>query len=67
MPLFCAHGVRETIIPKNLHHLEATPQTIHWGYFDLGSLRPGAEESKAATSSRPSRSCSIMPATIPTC
>ena len=34
MPLFCTHGVRETIIPKNLHHLEATPQTIHWGYFD---------------------------------
>jgi len=34
MPLFCAHGVRQTVVPKNLHHLEATPDTIHWGYFD---------------------------------
>ena len=34
MSLLCRHGVRETVIPKALHYLEATPQTIHWGYFD---------------------------------
>ena len=26
--------VRPTIVPGALHHLEALPGTIHWGYFD---------------------------------
>jgi acetamidase/formamidase len=29
-----AKTVRPTIVPGALHHLEALPETIHWGYFD---------------------------------
>lgn len=29
-----AGTVRPTIVPGALHHLEALPETIHWGYFD---------------------------------
>lgn len=35
MALICKHGaVREDTIPGALHRLPATPQTVHWGYFD---------------------------------
>ena len=35
MAFTCASGsVRPTIVPGALHHLEALPDTIHWGYFD---------------------------------
>jgi acetamidase/formamidase len=34
MAFFCKHGVRETINPRALHRLDATPETVHWGYFD---------------------------------
>jgi acetamidase/formamidase len=34
MALICKHGaVREDVQPKALHHLQATPETVHWGYF----------------------------------
>ena len=34
MTLITAHGmVRDTIQPKALHRLRATPETVHWGYF----------------------------------
>ena len=35
MPLICRAGeVRRTVAPGALHHLRATPKTVHWGYFD---------------------------------
>lgn len=35
MALICGGGtVREHTQPGNLHVLAATPQTVHWGYFD---------------------------------
>jgi acetamidase/formamidase len=34
MGLVCEHGgVRQNIKPSALHHLRATPETVHWGYF----------------------------------
>jgi acetamidase/formamidase len=37
MPFICQPGdVRADTAPGALHHLPATPQTIHWGYFDAG-------------------------------
>ena len=34
MALICDHGaVRHDIKPGALHRLDATPETIHWGYF----------------------------------
>jgi hypothetical protein len=35
MALICKEGsTREDTIPTALHQLPATPQTVHWGYFD---------------------------------
>ncbi|WP_454715848.1 acetamidase/formamidase family protein [Caulobacter segnis] len=35
MPFICEPGqTREDIVPGALHCLPATPQTVHWGYFD---------------------------------
>src|ERR1700712_1243608 len=35
MALICSSGeIRPDIKPRSLHHLPATPETIHWGYFD---------------------------------
>nr|WP_295113688.1 acetamidase/formamidase family protein [uncultured Caulobacter sp.] len=35
MPFICDPGqTREDIVPGALHCLKATPQTVHWGYFD---------------------------------
>ncbi|MBO9546343.1 acetamidase/formamidase family protein [Caulobacter sp.] len=35
MPFICEPGqTREDIVPGALHCLKATPQTVHWGYFD---------------------------------
>lgn len=35
MPFICEPGqTRADVIPGALHHLPATPQTVHWGYFD---------------------------------
>jgi acetamidase/formamidase len=35
MPLGHNHAnAREKIVPSALHKLRATPQTVHWGYFD---------------------------------
>ena len=35
MPLICQAGEpRRTIAPGALHPLRATPQSLHWGYFD---------------------------------
>jgi acetamidase/formamidase len=35
MPFICEPGqTRADIVPSALHHLPATPQTVHWGYFD---------------------------------
>ena len=35
MPFFCDDGEsRADTKPGALHHLKATPQTVHWGYFD---------------------------------
>lgn len=37
MPLTTETGqTRPTIVPGAIHHLEALPQTTHWGYFDAG-------------------------------
>ncbi len=34
MALVCKHGeVRDQAKPGALHHLKATPETVHWGYF----------------------------------
>ena len=34
MPFLCEPaGLRPDTKPKALHHLAATPQTVHWGYF----------------------------------
>lgn len=34
MALICTHQAhRHQVRPKALHHLRATPQTVHWGYF----------------------------------
>src|SRR6202051_4241737 len=32
-------GAREKTVPSTLHKIRATPQTIHWGYFNA-SLPP---------------------------
>jgi acetamidase/formamidase len=35
MPFICDHGEsRPDTQPGALHHLKATPNTVHWGYFD---------------------------------
>jgi len=35
MPFICEPGqTRADVVPGALHHLPATPQTVHWGYFD---------------------------------
>jgi len=35
MTLMCdSASARPLVAPKALHHLRATPQTTHWGYFD---------------------------------
>ena len=35
MPFICEAGeLRPDTTPGALHHLRATPQTVHWGYFD---------------------------------
>lgn len=35
MAFICEPGLaRPTILPSTLHHLHATPETVHWGYFD---------------------------------
>ena len=35
MPLICQAGeARRTAAPGALHQLRATPQSVHWGYFD---------------------------------
>lgn len=35
MTFTCSSGtVRPTTVPGTLHHLQALPETIHWGYFD---------------------------------
>lgn len=35
MPFICEPGqTRPDVIPGALHTLKATPQTVHWGYFD---------------------------------
>lgn len=35
MPFICEPGqTREDVVPGALHCLKATPQTVHWGYFD---------------------------------
>ena len=35
MPLICEAGESRTLVqPGALHRLEATPETVHWGYFD---------------------------------
>ena len=35
MPLICeAVEDRPDLVPGALHHLRATPKTVHWGYFD---------------------------------
>jgi acetamidase/formamidase len=40
MPFICEPGqTREDVIPGALHTLKATPQTVHWGYFDP-SIKP---------------------------
>ena len=40
MPFICEPGqVRPDVAPGALHHLKATPETIHWGYFDP-SIKP---------------------------
>ncbi len=65
MPFICEAGEsRPDTQPGALHHLKATPGTVHWGYFDA-ALRPGAHRAAAATSSRPKRS-PTTPATRPT-
>ena len=34
MALICGHGEkRNTVRPGALHNLQATPETVHWGYF----------------------------------
>lgn len=40
MPFICEPGeTRADIVPGALHCLPATPETVHWGYFDP-SIRP---------------------------
>ena len=34
MSLFHHEASRAALTPGALHHLRATPQTVHWGYFD---------------------------------
>jgi acetamidase/formamidase len=35
MPFICEPGqTRADVVPGALHRLSATPQTVHWGYFD---------------------------------
>src|SRR5580658_8461346 len=35
MAFICEPGqVRPDVAPGALHHLKATPKTVHWGYFD---------------------------------
>lgn len=35
MPFICEPGqTRPDVVPGALHTLKATPQTVHWGYFD---------------------------------
>lgn len=35
MPLICNHGeTRTDTDPGAIHRLDATPKTVHWGYFD---------------------------------
>src|ERR1700677_1571283 len=35
MAFICEVGeTRPDTLPGALHHLKATPQTVHWGYFD---------------------------------
>lgn len=40
MPFICEPGqTRPDVVPGTMHTLKATPQTVHWGYFDP-STRP---------------------------
>ena len=40
MPFICEPGrTRPDVLPTALHTLNATPETVHWGYFDP-SIRP---------------------------
>ena len=37
MAFICEAGeTRADTLPGALHHLEASPKTVHWGYFDAG-------------------------------